>query len=180
MKTLKRWMSFVLTFAMVFTTVCCAVPATSFADSGDGPRLIGYSVEPEAEKPEAEYDSEIFVTLEFDREMDTDRWTNNAFDILVNNKTPKDMGFEVAGVTAEGRNLVIDLKGIDAGEDSWCFVVSGTLNISLKPNYYEDIIDTDGNQVSFWTDINTMIPTGLEFEQWRIRLSQAMKKLRHL
>lgn len=165
MKTLKRWMSFVLTFAMVFTTVCCAVPAISFADSGDGPRLIGYSVEPEAEKPEAEYDSEIFVTLEFDREMDTDRWTNNAFDILVNNKTPKDMGFEVAGVTAEGRNLVIDLKGIDAGEDSWCFVVSGTLNISLKPNYYEDIIDTDGNQVSFWTDINTMIPTGLEFEQ---------------
>ncbi|MCR4600164.1 MAG: S-layer homology domain-containing protein [Clostridia bacterium] len=165
MKTLKRWMSFVLTFAMVFTTVCCAVPVTSFADSGDGPELIGYSVEPEAEKPEAEYDSEIFVTLKFDREMDTDRWTKNAFDILINNRTPQDMGFEVADVTAEGRNLVIDLKGIDAGEDSWCYVITGTLNISLKSNYYEDIIDTDGNQVSFWTDINTMIPTGLEFEQ---------------
>ena len=42
---------------------------------------------------------------------------------------------------------------------------AGKFDLSLKSNYYEDIVDTEGNEVSDWTDIHTYVQTGLEFSQ---------------
>ena len=103
----------------------------------------------------------ITVDLKFDKTMGSTSYTKSAFDIYINDRSLKDMGFEIARVTPEGRSLEIVLQGINSGDDSWAYVVSGKFDISLKSNYYEDIVDSDGNEVSDWTDIHTYVQTGL-------------------
>ena len=165
----KKAISLILAVAMIFTAMLGCMTITSSATEGqvggEGPKLVDYSIEVDNTDPKTEYGSQITVTLEFDKAMGSTSYTKSAFDISINNNSLANMGFEITGVTPEGNNLVITLQGIDKGEDSWAYVISGKFDISLKSNYYEDIVDTDGNQVSDWTDIHTYVQTGLEFMQ---------------
>lgn len=172
MKLMKKSFSMLLAVAMVFTATFGCMTVSSFAaDSGtgsEGPKLVDYSLEVFNTDPKTEAGSEIKVALDFDKELKLTAYANNAFDILINNKSLSDMGFNnpVVSVDSEDNTkLILDLKGIshENVSDDWVYLVSGTIDISLKSNYYEDIIDTSGNQVSEWTDIHTMVPTGLEF-----------------
>lgn len=168
MKKTKKAVSLILAFAMVLSAMLGCMTVSSFAtegQAGEGPKLVDYSIGIDNTDPKTEYGSQITVDLKFDKTMGSTSYTKSAFDIYINDRSLKDMGFEIASVTPEGKSLEIVLQGINSGDDSWAYVVSGKLDISLKSNYYEDIVDSDGNEVSDWTDIHTYVQTGLEFEQ---------------
>ncbi len=171
-KKTKKTISLILAFAMMFTaalgcaTVCVsAAEGQADARETEGPKLIDYSLQVDNTDPKTEAGSQITVNLVFDKEMGSTNWTKSAFDILINNRSLKDMGFEIKSVTPSGNNLVLVLQGIDNGEKSWAYVLSGKFDLSLKSNYYEDIVDKDGIGVSEWTDIHTYVQTGLAFEK---------------
>ena len=169
MKKTKKAISLILAFTMVFTAMlgCMTIFASAAEGQADatGPKLVDYSLHVDNTEPKTEAGSQIKVNLVFDKEMGSTNWTKSAFDILINDRSLKDMGFELKSVTPSGNNLVLVLQGIDNGEKSWAYVVSGKFDLSLKSNYYEDVVDKDGNEVSEWTDIHTYVQTGLEFEQ---------------
>ncbi len=173
----SRIVSLILTFAMVVTMGLGCMTGAVYATEGQadtaaegsadtvGPVLQDYSIAVANATPKTEKDSEIIITLMFNETLQIDRWTPSAFNISINNRTLHEMGFQVESVTIDennDHNLVIDLKG---DNEDWVYVVSGKLDISLKSNYYEDIMDAAGNQVSDWTDIHTYVQTGLEFTQ---------------
>lgn len=168
MKKTKKAVSLILAFAMVLSAMLGCMTVSSFAtegQAGEGPKLVDYSIGIANTDPKTEYGSQITVDLKFDKTMGSTSYTKSAFDIYINDRSLKDMGFEVTGVTPKGQSLEIVLQGINSGDDSWAYVVSGKFDISLKSNYYEDIVDSDGNEVSDWTDIHTYVQTGLEFER---------------
>ena len=170
MKKTKKAVSLILAFAMVLSAMLGCMTVSSFAtegqtEEGTGPKLVDYSISVANTDPKTEAGSEILINLMFDKAMGSTNYTKSAFDISINNRSLTDMGFAISEVKPSGTELIIDLKGIDKGDDSWAYVVSGKLDVSLKSNYYEDIVDADGNEVSEWTDIHTYVQTGLEFEK---------------
>lgn len=170
MKKTKKAVSLILAFAMVLSAMLGCMTVSSFAtegraEEGTGPKLVDYSISVANTDPKTEAGSEILINLMFDKAMGSTNYTKSAFDISINNRSLADMGFAISEVKPSGTELIIDLKGIDKGDDSWAYVVSGKLDVSLKSNYYEDIVDADGNEVSEWTDIHTYVQTGLEFEK---------------
>ena len=146
---------------MILTGSVFALPFASAEEASAGPVLKDYSVEITNVEPKTEEGEEFIVSLKFDQELTTDRYTANAFNVLVSGRSLQDMGFRNPEVTVSDSDssvLVLDFKGLE--NSTWTYLVSRTLSISLKSNYYEDIMNKDGVGVpeDGWTDINTYIP----------------------
>ena len=127
-----------------------------------GPALQDYTIEIANTDPKTEAGSEFKVTLIFDETLMTDRWTQSAFYIYLNDTLIKDTKYKLNSVTAEDNKLILDIVG---NNDDFVALYQGKLKIVLRSNYYEDIMDTEGNPCSYWTDIVTYVQTGLAFEQ---------------
>lgn len=161
MKRFRNAAALILCMTMILTGSVFALPFSSAAETSAGPVLKDYSVEITNVDPKTEEGEEFIVSLKFDQELTTDRYTANAFNVLVSGRSLLDMGFrnpEVSVSEADKTVLVLDFKGLE--NSTWTYLVSRTLSISLKSNYYEDIMNKDGVGVpeDGWTDINTYIP----------------------
>lgn len=163
MKLFKSIAGIVLSVAMVMTGCFAAVPAVYADSSADqttasqaGPALVDYSVESKNVSPKTEEGEEFIVTLKFDQNIKTDRYTSNAFNISLSGRSLSAMGFANPVVTADGSSLILDIKGTSGS--TWTYYVSRTLDISLKSNYKEDIMNEAGTACSSWTDIHTSVP----------------------
>ena len=163
MKLFKSVLGIVLSATMILTGCFAAVPAAFAADTDSsttteqaGPALVDYSVVSKNTSPKTEEGEEFIVTLKFDQTIKTDNWTYNAFDIELSGSSLSDMGFSDPVVTADGDTLTLDIKGV-TGSD-WTYYVSRTLDIHLKSNFYEDIMNEDGTACSYFPDIHTSVP----------------------
>ncbi|MGI6205199.1 MAG: S-layer homology domain-containing protein [Anaerovoracaceae bacterium] len=163
MKLFKSVLGIVLSATMILTGCFAAVPASFAADTDSsvttqqaGPALVDYSVESKNVSPKTEEGEEFIVTLVFDQNLTTDRYTSNAFNIELSGRSLSDMGFANPVVTAEDNKLILDIKGTSGS--TWTYYVSRTLDISLKSNYYEDIMNEAGTACSYFPDIHTSVP----------------------
>ncbi len=170
----NRMVSVILVFMMVFSAMFGSMTVFSFAEGEQsdqpsetaadtiGPALQDYTIEIRNADPKTEGDQAFKVTLIFNETLTTDRWTKNAFNIYLNDTLLAQTKYQLNDVTAEGNKLILDIIG---NNDDFVAIYRGVLKISLRSNYYEDIMDESGNGCSFWTDIKTLIPVGLAFEQ---------------
>ena len=178
MKLMKKSFSMLLAVAMVFTATFGCMTVSSFAadrETGSetesseavGPKLVNYALKVSNTEVKTEEGSTIKVILKFDKDVTLGENINDAFEILINNvKLPEKevVQFNIESVVSDksdSKNIIITLKG----NGNFVKVISGTIDISLKTNYYNQITDADKNAVSEWTDIHTMVPTGLTFKK---------------
>ena len=170
----NRMVSMILVFMMVLSAMFGGMTVFSFAEgeqsnpsSGTaedtiGPALQDYTIEISNADPKTEADQTFIVTLIFNENLTTDRWTKSAFNIYLNDTLLAQTKYQLNSVTAEGNKLILNISG---NNDEFVAIYRGVLKISLRSNYYEDIMDESGNACSYWTDIKTLIPVGIAFEQ---------------
>lgn len=162
MKKKKRVLSLILAFAMVFTTMLGSMTVSSFAATG--PVMVDYSVACANTDPNTEAGSEVIITVNFDQDIKITNSFQNGLNVSINGSSLATMKFQSPVITASGKSLIIDIKGMsNAG---MVLVISGKLDIELAANYYEDLMSSDGTgKMAEWHDIHTYIPTGLAFKE---------------
>ena len=168
MKKTKKAISLILAFAMIFTAMLGCMTVSSFAgtegQSAEGPKLVDYSIEIGNDDPPTYSGSYFIVNLEFDKtiKVANDSWILNGFNISVSGSdlTSKNFQFKKFKVSDKTLSLYIE-----TAPEKVAMLVNGRVDISLKSNYYDAIISTDGTQIPSdgWTDISTVVPTGLKF-----------------
>ena len=168
MKKTKKAISLILAFAMIFTAMLGCMTVSSFAgtegQSAEGPKLVDYSIEIGNDDPPTYSGSYFIVNLEFDKtiKVANDSWILNGFNISVSGSdlTSKNFQFKKFEVSDKTLSLYIE-----TAPEKVAMLVNGRVDISLKSNYYDAIISTDGTQIPSdgWTDISTVVPTGLKF-----------------
>lgn len=180
MKLMKKSFSMLLAVAMVFTATFGCMTVSSFAADSEmgsetaesekdtaGPQLVDYSIAVSNIEPKTEEGGTIKITLKFNKELKLASDAsdiNNDFIIRINNKTVEYMGFKFDGAKIDSKNknnIILTITGTSEKPK----LISGSLDISLKGSAYEHITDASDNKLNSWTDIHTMVPTGLTFER---------------
>ena len=180
MKLMKKSFSMLLAVAMVFTATFGCMTVSSFAADSEtgsetaesekdtaGPQLVDYSIAVSNTEQKTEEGGTIKITLKFNKELKLASdvsGINNDFIIRINNKTVENMGFKFDGAEIDSgnkNNIILTITGTPKMPR----LVSGSLDISLKGSAYEHITDASDNKLNSWTDIHTMVPTGLTFER---------------